>query len=116
MAKQSAREFFDTIKADAGIIVQFERAAVAAALSALAVRLGRDRGFAFTDSDVESLIVEAAGSSRSLSDDELANVAGGVGLAPPNIARNLSIGCTTFNCLPSARDRPQTISTCGGGS
>jgi predicted ribosomally synthesized peptide with nif11-like leader len=77
MEKDTVRRFFDSIKEDAQLIEQFEKAKDLASFSELAVRLGQERGFEFKHDDVEQMLTSAAAASRPLAEEELEAVAGG---------------------------------------
>ena len=105
--KEAARRFFNSLAGDPQA-AEFEKLHSPSDFIALAVRLGRERGFEFTSEDVEALLKETAGSDAPMSVAEPDTVSAGwiartlvncpdSGWAGGSVPKTAAVNCY---CLP----------------
>jgi predicted ribosomally synthesized peptide with nif11-like leader len=104
MSKDNLQRFYELVRQDQTLQKELADTTNADQFAELTVRLGADRGFAFTTDDVKASLETVTARTDELGEAELAAVAGGgdLLLAQPN-----SIGCAFLSGrLPWLAPRP----------
>ena len=77
MASQELENFLKLVNQDPTLQEQLREAPDREAGIKIALQLGSEKGYSFTEADVQNFLAEAQKEARELSDEELESVAGG---------------------------------------
>lgn len=118
MSKDSLDKFFRFILDHPELRTQLEKTSDINAFSKIAVQLGQEHGFSFSEEDAKQIINERQNQMYELTDEQLAVVAGGKDDGGGGIASNTcgsSTRSTGGDCTPNCYDTRGHISAGNDG-